>query len=67
MSIHDLEEHVIEAAERWAAAFEKRDILTSEEAALLDAVEAIQHPTWEENARPEQWDWDELDDREKYA
>lgn len=66
MSIHDLEEHVIEAAERWAAAFEKRDILTSEEAALLDAVEAIQHPTWEGNARPEQWDYPEFDE-EKYA
>ena len=66
MSIHDLEEHVIEAAERWAAAVEKRDILTSEEAALLDAVEAIQHPTWEGNARPEQWDYPEFDE-EKYA
>ena len=41
MSIHDLEEHVIEAAERWAAAHVRSDDVTPEEAALLDAVDAL--------------------------
>jgi hypothetical protein len=41
MSIHDMEEHVIEAAERWADAHVRGDNVTPEESALLDAVDAL--------------------------